>query len=629
MRGDIRKRRQHILKPQKRTCYPNNLLFFDTETVSKRFKGNSRREHARLLMGYTIAFRMVDGLPVNYVEQCFTKSEEFFSLLESRSQPKCPLVCFAHNLPFDATIVDLWNGLSDHGWKIDYLILEDPPNYIEVHKGDKSCIFIDTFNYFKSKAEDLGKSIGIPKLENPEDDYVSPAMIEYCRTDVLIIAESIRRMLVWLKDNELGSFGISVASIALNTFRRRFMRHEIYIHDRQRVCDLERRAYYGGLVNNFYIGTLRNTKIYKLDVNSLYPSVMLGDFPVKLLDDIKSPPVSSLADYLSEYCVVADVALETSGRPYPKRHNEKLCEVIGKVSTSLCGAELLRAYELGEIKQIHYLAYYEKAPIFADYVRYFWNERAKHKVNGDQAQGDFCKILLNSLYGKFGQRAKEWVDLTLWNVQQYLYKRGYIFPDDREHELNMAMPLNGEFVWVPNNTDVGLRIRCVNGYPTFRFGMGEHENSFPAIAAYVTAAARELLRDLIDLAGAKNVYYCDTDSLFVNESGYSRLGSAGMLSNTELGKLKLEGVSYTTVFSCPKCYTFNGKRVLKGIKEKAKYKGCNRWEQLQFERARTIIKRGAEPYVEIKTITKKNTLRYTKGNKTQTGWTKPFVLCDF
>ena len=59
------------------------------------------------------------------------------------------------------------------------------------------------------------------------------------------------------------------------------------------------------------------------------------------------------------------------------------------------------------------------------------------------------------------------------------------------------------------------------------------------LAAYITAGARSMLCRAIVIAGPENVYYCDTDSLFVNAEGFRRLQAAGLLHEDMLGLFKL------------------------------------------------------------------------------------------
>ena len=71
---------------------------------------------------------------------------------------------------------------------------------------------------------------------------------------------------------------------------------------------------------------------------------------------------------------------------------------------------------------------------------------------------------------------------------------------------------------------------------TNKIGIG----AFVRIASYITSLARLNLYNAARKAGVKNVYYCDTDSLYVNDEGMDRLTNSDMVHNTELGKWKYE-----------------------------------------------------------------------------------------
>ena len=59
---------------------------------------------------------------------------------------------------------------------------------------------------------------------------------------------------------------------------------------------------------------------------------------------------------------------------------------------------LENGWELVEVKELWRS---EGIELFKEYVEYFYNLRLEMKKNGDQRE-KFCKVLLNSLFGKFG-----------------------------------------------------------------------------------------------------------------------------------------------------------------------------------------------------------------------------------
>jgi hypothetical protein len=108
-----------------------------------------------------------------------------------------------------------------------------------------------------------------------------------------------------------------------------------------------------------------------------------------------------------------------------------------------------------------------------------------------------------------------------------------------------------------------------------------------------------------------NVLYCDTDSVFVNETGYDNLKSE--ISQSELGKLKLEKSGDVEIFGA-KDYKFNNEIKMKGIKKNATQLPDGTFKQLQFQTKNIRYRKGTEDGVVIlEPIIKKLSRNYDKG----------------
>lgn len=621
-------RKPHIMSSQKTIHHPSNFLFFDTETKDKN-KGKVKGEQQhKLWFGWVWAFRYEDQSVTRSMKRSFDTIDEFYELIRARLDKSRPLYIVAHNLGFDLTIVDFWEQAEQRGMECLYAILEDPPLFLSYRWDDCKIIFIDTFNFWKCSVADMGKSLGLPKLEIDITTATRKEADPYCIRDVEILANQLTGLLNFLSDNDLGSFGISAPSIAMNTYKKRFMTHEIFIHDRTRILHLERQCYYGGMVENFYLGKGKGELLYHTDVNSLYPSVMLKDFPVKLLGswvDPKPQDIASVADN-SGFC--ADVTIRTTKQQYPIKYNGRLCQVQGHFRTQLCGPEFARAVASKEIVHVHQLAAYEMQPIFREYVEHFWKLRQLHSLPKGNPKEQLIKLFMNSLYGKFGQKGNDWKPLTAYNLEVYYDLMSVPFP--KQYQSNFAPPIvhGHQTLWHGIDLNEPIKIRYLAGRLEMQFPTGEHSESFCAIAAFVTSYARERLKQLISIAGPRATYYCDTDSLFVNQSGFSRLVKAGEVNPSQLGALKLEGQSTKWAFYGPKDYEFKDKTVMKGIRKNATKVAESTYEQLQFEGLKSVLNRGGKGYITISTIRKTNKRQYTKGTVTQSGWTVPFSLSE-
>jgi len=158
-------------------------------------------------------------------------------------------------------------------------------------------------------------------------------------------------------------------------------------------------------------------------------------------------------------------------------------------------------------------------------------------------------------------------------------------------------------------------------------GFNESMHSFPAISAHVTAYARLYLWQLMEKCGTGNYFYCDTDSLFVNDKGLGNL--AEYMDFTALGKLKLENrVERITIYGL-KDYILDGKTVIKGIRKNAVQVSPTEFIQDRWPTLKGMLSRQeTDHYVTAKTH-KHLERDYTKGTVTDNGWIEPLRLDGF
>jgi len=406
-----------------------------------------------------------------------------------------------------------------------------------------------------------------------------------------------------LENEQLCGFAYTIAGLSLKAFRTKFLKHRIFIHANPEVDNLELKAYYGGRCEAFVINRVLNP-VFKLDINSMYPFVMREyKYPINLIAYKKDIPIGVLKRYLRRgYLAIAKVMLNTPEPAYPYRKKDKLIFPIGKFITYLSTPELIYALKNNHIVKVYEVAIYKGEKIFKDYIDYFYNKRLEAKKEGNEAYAYFYKIFMNSLYGKFAQR-----------VRKLEYK---VKHDDVDY-YKMKVLINEK----PYDE---IRVYNISLFISKEDELSNH--SFPAIASHITAYARMYLYDLIKKAGFENVYYCDTDSLFVNEEGYNRLKD--FIDDKELGKLKLEEVGECIIWGA-KNYKFNETRKIKGIPKKSEYKDGAYW-WWQFERWRSGFKYGLHDGVILKLAHRSIKSPYDKRIVHEDGSTEPIYLeeCD-
>ena len=530
-------RRPHAIEPIETVRYPQKMIFFDCESYEEQVSETEKKQTLRFLCAEYVEKDTVKE------KRLFRDGHAFARWVLSHLKKKSTLYIFSHNLYYDIKVSGLLRILTSvFSYEIDSFYENSHGLIITLKKRREQKIIhlLDTLNYFPMPLKKLAPIFSTEKLEVDVFTDDEEKLIEYCFRDVEIIRRAILSMIDFLKQHQL-PFGYTAASISMKAFRSRFLKHRIFIHANPEVDELEKQSYYGGRCEAFRIGPVGTT--WKLDVNSMYPYVMKNPMPVNLVAYRKNEPVKRLKTYLDRgYLAIAEVFIECREEAFPIRLKQKLLFPHGRFITTLCTPELKYALEKNYVKKVYRVAYYHGADIFSEFVDFFYEKRMQYKKEQNEPYAYFTKSILNSLYGKWAQMQREIV---------------YRYTDEDEDYYRREAVVNGEKL---------TEVKIFRDVFFIEKKQKPSYNSFIAISAHITSYARMYLYQLMRTAGLENVYYCDTDSLFVNEKGYEKLQR--YIHEHELGKLKLEGVKECEIYGA-KNYLFGSERKIKGIPKKA------------------------------------------------------------
>jgi len=593
-------RAPHALKKETTLTIPRHFIFFDTETTQHPVEDGSIEQ--RFKLGWACYYRRPYKDHKQVVEWFYIDNiEAFWDYVISKALPKQRLWIIARNVVFDFTICKGWENLRREKYKLKFFHNNGCSAIVTVKKKSSTIVFLDSMNWFTESLAKTGERIGIPKMEIDFDTCTDAELSVYCKNDVRIEFENFKVFIAFLEDNMIGRLCYTKASTAMAAYLFRHYHTPIYIHNNAEAINLERESYKGGRCECFVLGDLSGQPFYVFDVNSLYPFVMqCNSFPTKYVKLHHKLTPKKLGKLLTEYAVVAKVVIETTEPVYAIKRGRTIFPV-GTYETTLCTPELLYALEHGHIVKVLDAVSYEQAPIFSSYVDTMYGLRQDFKIRQNKEYEQIVKYLLNSLYGKFGQKAEEWVKIGDCPGEP-----------DREEMILYKNPRRA------------MRLRYLLGELFELKGHSEAYNSFPAIASHVTAYARLYLWELMQACGHGNYVYCDTDSLMVTDVGRDNLSP--YLSPTELGKLKLEKTVDHLIIRGLKDYSADEKVVIKGVRKSARQVSDGVYTQEQWPSFKGIFKStDANRYV-VKNVTKHLTREYTKGDVGDDGVITPFVL---
>jgi len=595
----------HYLKENKTGALPQHFICYDTETTLARETPAGKEQTLKL---YTAVYhrRMPKGRKDIIKWTHGFGADGLADFVTQHTRKNTCLYIFSANIWFDLRVSKLMELLLEDTFKVKSFFSNGKCFQLIMKRGRETIKFLNIQNFWPVSVKAIGEVVGLEKIEVDFNTVSDEDLLTYCYRDCDIIYRSMLTWFDFVKSNNLGTFGITLASQAFNAYRHRFMPVKIGIHDQDRALRLERSGYFGGRTECFHIGRMENKTLYALDINSMYPFVMRSfEYPHMIKGFRKDCPLELAPEIIERFAVVAECKLDTDEPVYAKRLNHKTVFPIGRFTTTLNSGTFRYALERDHIVSIDKIALYSKADLFSLWVDEIYHLRLSYMARNDKTLTYLCKIMLNSLYGKFGQKSDELLDEGTDNEIRY----------DSERILDLP---TGEWL---------MMICLGNYYKLVKLKVNEGYNSFPAIAAHVTDYARLYLWQLMKTAGQDEVFYTDTDSLYTTAAGYENLKP--YLDASELGKLKLEKQSaYWHFFGC-KDYIFKGRKTLKGIPKMCKRVGFRTFEYDMFPGIKTELRQGISNNYTIMKMQKTLKREYDKGIIHPSGKVYPFLLAEF
>lgn len=436
---------------------------------------------------------------------------------------------------------DISTIYAHNGGKYDYLYLleSEIKNYqyenlislgssliFDLRKGNKKAKCRDSFKIMPNSLDKLAKGFGVETRKikmNYESTYCLYEIEKYLKHDCISLFQVIKKfeeeIKFILKDEKFNvDKFISLASMSFYILNKNYLKGITANRMPKNVENWIRQAYYGGRTEIF---KFHGKNLNYFDVNSLYPYVMKENYyPIGRYKIFKNP------EKIRKLLFLGKLGILKANINYPynyicclpyKTEDKKLIFPYGKFTGYYTSIEILQAiYEGAEVELIEGVFWFDKAKIFTEFVMDFYSL----KQNSKGAKREIAKLILNSSYGKFGQKRKY---REIISKKQFLKR--YKEMDDFE-QLGEGLFYSKEKVSYKN--------RKVN----------------PIYAIFVTSYARLYLFNLMKAIGEKHIFYCDTDSIICDCEINPTL-----IHDSDIGKLKREvDIINEGIFISPKFY---------------------------------------------------------------------------
>ena len=550
------------------------IITFDIETILKD------GVHVPYL------FSMFDG---KNVYSWFTSSPE--GLFNQLLKPKYRgYQVYAHNLSgFDIIFIFKYLGSIHKNFNINVIRRDSKIIFITITKAklNISITIKDSFLLLPSSLAKLSKNfnIDVPKGIEPvltQDCTNTPGSDFYIMNDVSHYNKEVLKLNNYLEWKELvqkyceidcislhqilikfrtlifEEFDLLIdkypttPSLAFAIFRTNFLKKDMIPILNDDIDRFIRGSFTGGSTESIIP---YGQNVYCYDVNSLYPASMANNLfsigEINTFSRLDEVPKNNI--WFAEVEVNTKVDLHI---PYLQiHHNNRTISPNGKFKMIINSCEYFNAlndYDFKIIKGYHF----KSGMLFFDYVNKMYMLRLQYTK--DQPMNFIAKLLMNSLYGRFGMK----------NVQTES-----LFVNESDLRLlNVALVSSMKL-----DEDLYFIESTVEDSKDFEINVGIAS----AITAYSRVHMQRIKKYCFD--NNINIYYFDTDSLFVDKP------LPDYMISSDLGALKLEYIFKEAVFLGPKIYA----GILVDGTYICKVKGFKDSKSISFNDMKSLLVEGA------------------------------------
>lgn len=570
----------HTLTTRPLPKLPGRIISLDCEPVVRPDLSAGWCALHTLKAGALVCTDYVQGVPRRWREVAFTSQRDCWLQVERWLLAKRITWIIAHGLAYDWTLAGGWKWVDGGNARLDSYVIDDPPTTLLLAAGGKLVRVVDLLNYWRKPLAVVAGALGLDYLDSApltdDVDRAAAVALNHAR----IVDHAAGGMVTMLAEAMGGGWAGTAAGISWACWRSKRWGSRVRVHNDKDATRLERLAYVGGRVESYRRGPVQGP-LYALDVNNLYGSVMVGrPYPVKL-DRVGYFPPATLKRLLADGVpIVAAIRARVDASLVPCRAGTRTWYPPGTFDCTLAGPDIAAILEHGSVETVYQAALYKPGDPFGNWVPFWYTWRLTRRAIEDRAGAALCKLITSTLFGRFGMTGRTW----------------QAYPG--------APPPGRYLVWHERDpdTDDWVRCRSVAGCAQRQAIGGEGQHAAVAIAAYVTAYARQRMNELRLIAGPDTVCYEDTDCLHVTAAGRDRLANAGTIHADRLGALKCAATIASAFYHGPKSYRLDGEIHASGLSADAIEVSDGTWLQDRHRGLRRVPSEGPTDHVLVESV---------------------------
>lgn len=428
--------------------------------------------------------------------------------------------------------------------------------YLKAGKYPNKVTIYDSLKILNFSVEQIAKDFSLPirKLELDYDKYrevgheLTPDEIDYIRNDVEIMARALDIMF----KEKLTK--MTIGSNALSNFKGMLSSFELYFPKLSYEIDKSvRESYKGGFtyLNPIYKEKEVNEDIIVIDSNSMHPSHMMNDWmPI-------GNPVYYEGEYINDNLYplyiqrlscsfkikegkIPSIQLKHSLGYVPTEYIESTNGDIVTLTLTSVDLELFfMQYDVEDITYHDGFKFKRLKGIFSSYINHWTNQKIEAKKNNNTALYRIAKLMLNSLYGKFGLNPNVQGKYPVLNEDESIsYK---LYP--KEIRDSVYCPV-ASFITAYSRYDIITNSQTIRDYSLKTYGRDYYIYS-DTDSIHCLKLTDEELENIIEIdeykLGAYKKESEATRGIYIRQKCYIELSPDGKLNTTIAGLPKKLG----------------------------------------------------------------------------------------
>lgn len=490
-------------------------------------------------------------------------------------------------------------------------IVGDPKN-IKLMRISNVC-FHDLILILPGSLEDVGKAYGDKRFLKKGLDHRSITMenyhskkeeiLKYCFFDVFCLGACVLNFFKFCKEFDVDRYPFSSSHLAMNIFRTKYFDEEAYPIEGlpEDIYPIVKASYFGGMCvafrKEFIANDMDGIKLKGYDINSSYPyALKSAKVPYRFNDRLTTEFCVTKENY-KERLIATDLyaikgfkfkkdvlypflsVRDEDGLLWCPLEYEELYYAWGNVLIFGFENDVWENDKICVAQTLRFTADY----CFSGFITDLFERRKKAKVEENEPLSEFLKRMMNSLYGKFGQKKLPRKDYLTFeqakyamsiNNKAFLYSQCKKMKADKYIREQIKKKVNIPDMVNFYDEDPNLFEIVYNLKTSAGIGTCVH------IASFITSEARKnLLKGIFAVTNKGrelNVYYCDTDSIYGVFEGKNAMPKD--MIGDELGQWKHECDIRYGMFLAPKMYAY----VKDGVMDLKKWKNPDKFSTVQY-----------------------------------------------